>query len=815
MPILLRRLPAFPTILLALALAFGAAPAWARADADTTAPAVTPAQTLQQLSDQLDTVKAALKDAQKNKDGAPPLADLRTSAMQVQDESLQLADSLAPQMTALQAQITVLGPPPAKGAPPEAPEVAAQRRQLDKSQAALNAQIVQAKSLNLDATQVVTQISGLRSDQFQARLAERTGTPLGHAFWVDQGRALPSDMTRLQRFAGDWTEGWSDAWQSPNRLPLLLCLAAAVLLLAGGRQVLQRLWQSAATRWLPEGHLRRSALATAMALSTMLVIGLGAKLVHLGLNWNGTLDANLDALATSAMRAVLFAALMAGLGSALLSAKRASWRLPPLSDITAQRLRHHPWLLGGAALLTGTTERIIRSIGSSLPATVLLHALLALLISSLIGSVLLRLRHARRAAAAAGDTLARRPLWVGLLSFAATLGVVLCWLAVCLGYVALAFFVAVQMLWTGLIAACLYLLMQLVRDLFETLLSPQGRSGQHLQAGFDLAPGTLEQAATVLTGVTRVLLALAALALVLVPFDAGPSELAQRTLQLFSGLKLGQLNIEPGTVLGAIAVFLLGLVALRMLKRWLGEQLLPKTAMDPGMRDSIVTLLGYLGGVLVFALALAALNVSLQSIAWIASALSVGIGFGLQAVVQNFISGLILLVERPVKVGDWVSLSSEVEGDIRRINVRATEIQLWDRSTVIVPNSQLITQNVRNVTHTTAQGRVRILLPMPLDTDAACARQLMLDALKAHPSTLSTPPPVVRLDNINASSMTFSITSYVHSPRDVGSVKSDILFDILQRLREAQLPLSTPQSMVVRTLGPLGEDSPAAPFQAS
>src|SRR6185312_4072273 len=212
---------------------------------------------------------------------------------------------------------------------------------------------------------------------------------------------------------------------------------------------------------------------------------------------------------------------------------------------------------------------------------------------------------------------------------------------------ALAFFVAVQMLWTGLVAACLYLLMQLVRDLFEVLLSPHGRSGKHLQAGFDLAPGTL----------------------VLAPFDAGPTELAQRTLQLFSGLKLGQLNIEPGTVLGAVAVFVLGLVALRMLKRWLRDQLLPATAMDPGMRDSIVTLLGYLGGVLVFALALAALNVSLQSIAWIASALSVGIGFGLQAVVQNFISGLILLVERPVKVGDWVSLSSEVEGDIRRINV--------------------------------------------------------------------------------------------------------------------------------------------------
>ncbi|BFI96463.1 MAG: DUF3772 domain-containing protein [Rhodanobacter sp.] len=811
MPTLTRRLPVLPAILLALALI--AAPAWARADADTAVAA--PAQTLQQLADQLAAVKAALGNAQQGKPDSASLADLRTRALQIQDQAQQLSDSLAPQMSALQAQITVLGPPPAKGAPPEAPEVAAQRRQLDKAQSSLNAQIVQAKSLSLDAQQLVGQITGLRNDQFQARLAERTGTPLGHAFWSEQAHALPGDAARLRRFAASWAEGWSDAWQPPNRTPLLLCLLAAAALLAAPGLGLQRLWQAAATRWLPDGRLRRSAMAVVMALSTMLAIGLAAKLVHLGIDWNDTLDADLDALATSMMRVVTFSALMAGLGSALLSARHASWRLLPLSNIAAQRLRRFPWLLGGAALLTGAVERVIRSMGASLPATVLLHALLALLISGLIGSLLLRLRHARHEADAQGDERPRRPLWMGLVSFAVMLGVTVCWLAVFTGFIALAFFLAAQMLWSGLVLACLYLLMQLVRDLFDTLLSPQGRSGQHLQAGFDISSETLEQASAVLTGVTRVLLALVALAIVLAPYDAGPQELMQRAAQFFSGHSLGQLPISPGAILGAVAVFVLGLVALRALKNWLRDQLLPTTSMEPGMRDSIVTLLGYLGGVIVFALSLAEMNVSLQSITWIASALSVGIGFGLQAVVQNFISGLILLVERPVKVGDWVSLSSDVEGDIRRINVRATEIQLWDRSTVIVPNSQLITHNVRNVTHGSAQGRVRILLPMPLDTDADQARQLMLEALKTHVATLENPPPMVRLDNINASSMTFSITSYVRSPRDVGAVKSDILFDILARLRAANLPLSTPTSMLVRNLGPLGEDSPVAPFHSS
>ncbi len=135
------------------------------------------------------------------------------------------------------------------------------------------------------------------------------------------------------------------------------------------------------------------------------------------------------------------------------------------------------------------------------------------------------------------------------------------------------------------------------------------------------------------------------------------------------------------------------------------------------MRASLVTLFSNLGYVLLVLMTLSLLGVQWSSLAWIVSALSVGIGFGLQEIVKNFVSGLILLTERPVKVGDMVSISG-VEGDIRRINVRATEIQLSDRSTVIVPNSQLISQNLRNVTMgNSTQGVATLMLTFPLNTD--------------------------------------------------------------------------------------------------
>jgi small-conductance mechanosensitive channel len=132
---------------------------------------------------------------------------------------------------------------------------------------------------------------------------------------------------------------------------------------------------------------------------------------------------------------------------------------------------------------------------------------------------------------------------------------------------------------------------------------------------------------------------------------------------------------------------------------------------------SLVMLFTNIGYVLLTLLTLSMLGIRWDRLAWIVSALSVGIGFGLQEIVKNFVSGLILLTERPVKVGDLVSIPG-VEGDIQRINVRATEIQLADRSIVIVPNSQLISQNLRNVTMgNSTLGVATLALTFPLNTD--------------------------------------------------------------------------------------------------
>ena len=775
-----------------LALGSTAAHAQSEPPAPSAQQAATPAQKLDQLDKQVDAIRLALKGKKTD----IPLAKLRANAISVEDQARDLTASIAPQIAALQPQLNVLGPAPTADQPPESRDVSVQRRKLSKANAELDAQMKQAQLLNQEATQLATQITGMRNDQFQARMAERTATPFSTAFWADPVRTFPDDVRRLRLLGSNTLEAWRDSWQPANRTPLVICLIAALLLLAVGRWLLERWLLGVATHRVPAGHLRRSALAATVALLSVFTTGLAAQLLYMGINWNETLDNDLDALAQSIVGLVMFCAYMIGLGRALLSVNRPSWRLPDLSETETRSLRPFPWLLAACALLLGLLERINRAIGASLPATVATRALLAVLISVLIGAALMALRRARRQIVASGEKPPPRPVWISALTALATLGVLVSLLSVATGYIALGFFVARQMIWIGVIVLTLYLVIHLLQDLFHTLLSPDGSSGKRLQTAFELTPNTLKQANVVLSGISRILLILIAAVAVLAPFNAGPRELITSAGRIFGGIKLGSLPIDPGSIANGVLVLVAGWFTLRLLKRWLTEKLLPTTSMSAGMRDSIVTLLGYVGGLVVFVLTLAALRVDLTSITWIVSALSVGIGFGLQAIVSNFISGLILLAERPVKAGDWISIDNgAVEGDVLRINVRATEILQWDRSTVIVPNSQLITQTVRNVTTTRALGRVNFNLPMPLDTDPSIARDIILAALIANSSTLDDPAPYVRLSSIDARCMVFSAYAYTDNPRAIFAVKSDLQFSVLEQLRAKKLRLIRPQDM--------------------
>jgi len=773
-----------------------ALPAWSAPAAPAPRPVATEMPvlaedaTLEQLSDRLDLIRQGVT-SNANDD---LLAQLRQGALQVQRQAGALVTVRTADLQRIDDQLNVLGP----AQPDEAESLTQQRRQLNAEKKSLTAQQQQATQLAQSARDLAAQIINLRRSLFNSQVTSRAASPLSPEFWSSLIRPTADDLGRLRELRDEAAAALDTAFSAGQRGLFIASLVAAILLWSLGRRLLERLLAWVVIRWLPEGRLRRSALALGVGLATLITIGGAVSLVRWGLENSAELGADIASLTNHILTLVVFCAFIAGLGRAMLMLARPSWRLPTIPDEVASALGWFAPVLGSALMVLLTQERINSVIASSLALTVATNGLTALVVALIFAVALVQYRRARRR-----HQLERLPGLAGLIPFVVSAWVAAILLTLLTGYLTLAYFLAAKLLWITVIATCTYLLVAVFGDLCETLLSPRQPGGLALASALGLAPRHQAQASTVLAGVGRTLLLFTAALLAILPTGTGPGELL---LSLgdwnVSGVKtLGNLNIVPQDIFIAVALLIGGMFGIRVVKRWLSERLLPETEMDAGMRASLVTLVGYLGFLFLAMLVMSILRINLTSLTWVVSALSVGIGFGLQAIVQNFISGLILLTERPVKVGDWVSLAG-VEGDIRRINVRATEIQMSDRSTVIVPNSQFISQNVRNVTMGNALGVVGITLTLPLDTDAALVRELLLQAYREHETILDAPAPSVTFKDLTTSGMVMSVSGYVAGPRAVSGARSDLLFTILGRLREQGIALSAPQSMVLLQDGP-------------
>jgi len=755
---------------------------------------------LDTIRNQIDAEQHALADSDKLDDAE--LQALRAKALTAQQQASDLATGLAPQIAAVDARITQIGAPVA-GAKEDA-DVADQRALLGKSRSTLDAQLKLARLLALEAEQLAAQLSTLRRSAFQARLGERTSSVLSAPFWSELRDSLPRDLQRVAALGADLATA-AKGMQTAVWIVVPLALIAALWALHG---VLNRITQWLTTR-APSGRLRRSLHAAIVVLRWVLAFGLMAGTLQVLLAWQPGLPTATVAALSGLATVLWFSGFVYGLTTALLCASRPSWRLLPIPDAVATSRRWFPLQVTLASLATWLVERLAALVNASLSTTVALTCLTALALGLVIvlalmrGERIWRLELAREGARA-------RPTWLAIVAGLNWLVLVTAVASLLAGYVAFGSFAVKQVMWAGIVLGSTYLIAGLIDDTLMAWLNSAPPDTPRDAAGADSQgkTQTVAQIAVLLSAGLRFALLMLALMMLLAPFGEGPSDLLRRSGEFTKGIAIGEFKLQPTAVLQAFLVLVVGLGVVRLSRRWLADRYLPTTTLDPGMRTSATSLFGYAGVVIAISLAMSAMGIGLERIAWVASALSVGIGFGLQAVVQNFVSGLILLAERPVKVGDWVSLSG-VEGDIRRINVRATEIQMGDRSTVIVPNSEFITKIVRNVTLADPLGLVQVKLPVPLGSDAQQVRELLLAAFDANEDVLDAPAPSVLLDGIDHGQLLFNATGFAKSPRVTGGVRSALLFDMLKRLSEAGITLSAPPTMLIGPPGPVPGPGPA------
>ena len=375
--------------------------------------------------------------------------------------------------------------------------------------------------------------------------------------------------------------------------------------------------------------------------------------------------------------------------------------------------------------------------------------------------------------------LLKLPLWAMAIGIIAT--------ALC-GYVALARFLAQQLVLTGIVVVVGWLAYLAIRAITR---EPPQRSfpvGEILESRFGLDGPRRNQLARLTELALTLAVAIAAIPLLMLQWGFSGADIRDWFTSILFGMEVGQFRISLARILLGIILFIALLFATRLFQRWLREKALQQTRMDPGIVNSIDTVVGYACIAFAALLAISYAGFDITSLAIVAGALSVGIGFGLQSIVNNFVSGLILLIERPIKVGDRIVVGDQ-QGLVRRISVRATEIETFDRASLIVPNSELITGRVLNWTHRDSLVAVSVRVGVSYASDPDQVIGILLKCAEENPDVLRFPEPSAVLENFADSSLAFHLRVSVPDIGKAVAVQSALRIAIFKALRAADIEI--------------------------
>lgn len=716
----------------------------------------------------------------------------------VRRDARVVVTELQPRLDRLQRRLEVICPAPDEGAAPEAPEVSQQRAELSRSLQRLNAQISQARLAIERANELDDQISALSQRQKFEALLRRYPSPWVPTTWSDATVELAFVVRQMANAPANW---WLEA--SLNERSKLISLRVAGLLafalVVGG---LLRYWLLR--------RFGRDPAVTEPSYSARLIATIAnavARGIIPGLLFGGLLymawsnRAEEAALFWSLMiiffAVMVFFSLAWALPYAVLSPDLPQWRLVPVSPENARRLGRRFTLLAAffainifmsaAHKVIGVTDAY-RSLSE-----LVLNTLPALMLVELCRQqywhIVERPEDKTEDDDEMNEVSPESVFWRfvrRLIALAALVSIA----TALVGYADLSDFVIGNLLLSLLIMGALAILRGLTRELIGVALRSdfmrEALSIRHMarsQIKFWLR--------LLLDGLLLVLGTVMIAAVWLSPFGGFWTE----ARNLLSGVTIGGVTISLSDLLVAITVFATILLLTRIFQRYLGNSLLPRTGFDTGVQNSLSAGFGYIGALLAVMFGISALGIDLSNIALIAGALSVGIGFGLQTIVSNFVSGVILLIERPVKVGDWVVVGGN-EGTVKRITVRSTELTTFQRASVIIPNSEFISTAVTNWTHKDRYGRIEVPIGVAYGSDVEKVRSVLLDCAQHHERVLTSPEPHVIFVNFGDSSLDFELRCYTNEVTYRLFIASDLRFAIDKAFREAGIEIPFPQRVV-------------------
>lgn len=688
---------------------------------------------------------------------------LRTQLVDWRAAFLVAQNTNSARITTLRDQIAALGPVPAEGET-EAAEIAQRRQQLADQLVRLQAPGITAEEAYRRADGLIGEVDRTLRERQASQLLQLWPSPINPANWPD-ALALVRDVTvRLwTESASRWTRG--DGRQAFfDNLPLVaLMVILGIGLLSQGRRLVEPVMSR-----LPKPKTARGRRVKALSVSlvqillpTLGALALGQAVVLTGL------AGPLGTAAVVILPVLIFILVVANwLGNAVFPTDESSdtgFLLAPERRVEGRFLARMLGILLALESLRQVIALEVRA-GDAANAVLGFPVLATTAVLTFRMGQLLRRHVAAESRSDEGLSYGTRVL--GLLGRAVMLTSVAGIVLGAIGYISAATaLVYPSVISLGLVSV-LFVAQRFVGDIYGLVTKSDAADQEGL--------------IPVLIGFGMTLASLPLFALV---WGARWDDITELWQRFLAGFQIGATRVSPTDFLIFAVIFAIGYTVTRLLQGALKGTILPRTSLDQGGQNAVVSGVGYAGIFLASLVAINSAGIDLSGLAIVAGALSVGIGFGLQNIVSNFVSGIILLIERPVSEGDWIEVGN-VSGTVRSISVRSTRIQTFDRSDVIVPNADLVTQRVTNWTRFNLSGRLVVPVSVQHGTDTRQVERILREIAEAQPLTILNPPPLVAFMGFGPEALNFEMRVILRDVNFSVQVRSDINHAIVRRFEE-------------------------------
>ncbi len=724
-----------------------------------------------ELADRSVSLRTSLAAADSDLDG------LSDDVRQLRAETRDLSASLDALIAQLRQEIEILGPNEA-GVVPDAGA-------LELVQSRLGAFLVlkrRADSLAPEVEGILSDIAVIRRNRLISEISRRDDPTRALDVWP---QALRQVGERLGDFASYLSGRSGLPGQGWNVLAILASLVLSLALLMPIRGYLNDYARELLRKRTPT-PLSRAIGLTLRAVLRFISGVVSIALVYYTMRATGLVPDTAAGFAQAIALALGGVVVVEAFAASMFAPRLEDWRVIPVSNATAlfaQRLLTASAAAFALNYVLSATFGLAGADGSLLKAGQNLTTFILAAIVFISGDRSRWTLLEARAGEVSKTTLRGLSVVLRLTRPVAIAGLAV-WL---LGYQNLAFFTLTRIVMLSMLVTVVWI----TRDTFQSLLLDIDR--RFNQPDDDRKDETEATTLGFWGGVVAdALLVLGVVPVALFIFGQSPSEIRGIMSDAFDGFNVGGLRISLSDIFGGGFAFASVLVFTRFVQVLLDRRLFSGARADLGFRNSLRTLTGYIGVVLAIISTITIIGLDLSNLAIVAGALSVGIGFGLQSIVNNFVSGLILLFERPIKVGDWIVASSG-EGIVKRINIRSTEIETFENASIIVPNSELVSSSVQNWTLKDKRRRISINVGVHYKSDPSQVRDVLLDVARKARFVATYPPPFVLFNGFGDSSLDFELRVHISHIDHRFLVQNEVRFGIFAAFEEAGIEIPYPQ----------------------